>query len=104
MTGTYIQTVLALIFVLILIFATSFLLKKRQGKTGFMSIVGYQPIGPKKGVAALKIGKEVLILGITASEMRLLKVIQEADVVLPEKEDFQNKFNKFKFRIKAENK
>ena len=82
MTGTYIQTVAALLFVIILIFAAGYILKKKQNRFGFMSIIGYQPVGPKKGVAALKVGKEVLILGVTSNEMRLLKTFSEDELDL----------------------
>lgn len=104
MTGTYIQTIAALIFVILLIFAAGFMMKKRQNKFGFMKIVGYQPFGPKKGVAALKVGKEVLILGVTANEMRLLRTFQDCDLELSEEGAFQNKFDRFKLRMKAEDK
>jgi len=104
MTGTYIQTVAALLFVIILIFAAGYILKKKQNRFGFMSIIGYQPVGPKKGVAALKVGKEVLILGVTSNEMRLLKIFREDELDLSENEGFQNKFDKFKLRIRAEGK
>jgi flagellar biogenesis protein FliO len=104
MTGTYIQTVAALLFVIILIFAAGYVLKKKQNRFGFMSIIGYQPVGPKKGVAALKIGKEVLLLGVTSNEMRLLKIFREDELDLSENEGFQNKFDKFKSRIRAEGK
>ncbi|RJQ55761.1 MAG: hypothetical protein C4526_03160 [Nitrospiraceae bacterium] len=104
MTATYIQTAAALLFVIILIAAAGFFFKKKQNRTGFMSIVGYQPFGPKKGVAALKVGKEVLILGVTSNEMRLLKSFAEGELELPGSEPFQNKFDKFRLRMKAEGK
>lgn len=104
MTGTYIQTVAALLFVIILIFAAGFIMKKKQNRFGFMNVVGYQPFGPKKGVAALKVGKEVLILGVTPNEMRLLRIFKEGELDLPAGEAFQSKFERFKSRVKAEGK
>jgi len=104
MTGAYMQMVAALFFVILLIVVTAYIFKKKQAGTGFMSIVGYQPFGPKKGVAALKVGKEILILGVTPNEMRLLKTFGEGDLDLPEGEAFHNKFERFKMRIKAEGK
>ncbi|MBI5408351.1 MAG: FliO/MopB family protein [Nitrospirae bacterium] len=104
MTGTYLQTAAALIFVILLILGTGFLLRKKQNRFGLMSVVGYQPFGPKKGVAALKIGKEVLILGVTSNEMRLLKVFKEDELDLTGNEAFQSKLERFKFRIKTEEK
>jgi flagellar biogenesis protein FliO len=96
MTGTYIQVAAALVFVLFLIFAAGFVLRKRQNRFGLMSVVSYQPFGPKKGVAALKIGKEILILGVTPNDMRLLKVFKDSELDLAEVEGFQGKLEKFK--------
>jgi flagellar biogenesis protein FliO len=95
MTGTYLQVAAALLFVVLLIVAAGFVLKKKQNRFGLMSVVSYQPFGPKKGVAALKIGKEVLILGLTPGDIRLLRVFKDEDIDLPETEGFQSKFEKF---------
>jgi flagellar biogenesis protein FliO len=96
MTGTYIQMAAALVFVILLIIGAGFVLNKKQNKFGLMSVVSYQPFGPKKGVAALKIGKEVLILGVTPTDMRLLKIFDENELELSENEGFQSKLDKFK--------
>ncbi|HBH62536.1 MAG TPA: hypothetical protein DDX85_12530 [Nitrospiraceae bacterium] len=94
MTGTYLQVAAALLFVVLLIVAGGIVLKKKQNRFGLMSIVSYQPFGPKKGVAALKIGKEVLILGLTPNDIRLLRVFNDEDLDLPERDAFQSKFEK----------
>ena len=96
MTATYIQMLAALIFVILLIVGLGFLMKKKQGRSGLMSVVSYLSIGPKKGVAALKVGKEVLILGVTASDMRLLKTFKEDELDLTEGNAFQGKLDKFR--------
>jgi len=95
MTGTYIQVSAALAFVILLIVATGYFLKKRQNRFGLMSVVSYQPFGPKKGVAALKIGNEVLILGLTTSDVRLLKIFKDHELDLRESEGFQGKLERF---------
>ncbi|MEW6601317.1 MAG: flagellar biosynthetic protein FliO [Nitrospirota bacterium] len=94
MTGTYLQVAAALLFVVLLIVGAGFVLKKKQNRFGLMSIVSYQPFGPKKGVAALKIGKEVLILGLTPNDIRLLRVFKDEDIDLPEPDGLQSKFGK----------
>ncbi|RJQ45432.1 MAG: hypothetical protein C4538_08365 [Nitrospiraceae bacterium] len=104
MTGTYVQMAVALAFVIFLIIATGFIMKKKQTRGGFMSIIGYQPFGPKKGVAALRVGKEILILGVTSNEMRLLKTFHEGELELQEQDGFHNRLERFKVRIKAEDK
>ncbi len=96
MTGTYIHMAAALAFVILLILAGGFFLKKRQNRFGLMSIVGYQSFGPKKGVAALKIGKEILILGVTQNEMRLLRVFKDGELELSETGDFHGKLKTFR--------
>ncbi len=79
MTGAYLQMILALAAVVGLIFLMSFFLKKRQAKPGMMNIIAYQSFGPRKGLAALKMGKEVLLLGITSADIRLLKTFAEEE-------------------------
>ena len=96
MTGTYIQAAAALVFVVLLIVAAGYVMKRKQNRFGLMSIISYQPFGPKKGVAALKIGKEVLILGVTPNDMRLLKVFSGDELDLSETDGFQSTFEKFK--------
>jgi flagellar biogenesis protein FliO len=96
MTGTYIQMAAALFFVILLIIGAGLVINKKQNKFGLMSVVSYQPFGPKKGVAALKIGREVLILGVTPTDMRLLKTFDENELDLTETEGFQSKLEKFK--------
>jgi len=104
MTGSYIQMAAALLFVIFLIVAAGYFLKRKQNRFGFMSIIGYQTVGPKKGVAALKVGREVLILGVTSNDIRLLKIFKEDELELTESESFQNKYDKFRSRIRAEGK
>ncbi len=96
MTGTYLQAVAALVFVVLLIIGAGYFMRKKQTGTGFMNIISYQPFGPKKGVTALKVGKEVLLLGVTPSDIRLLKTFKEDELDLPEPDGFQSKLEKFK--------
>lgn len=96
MTGTYIQMSAALIFVILLIVAAGYVMKKKQNRFGIMNLISYQPFGPKRGVAALKVGKEVLILGMTQTEMRLLKSFNEEELDLSKPEGFQVKLNRLK--------
>lgn len=96
MTGTYLQVVVALIFVILLILAAGFIMRKKQNRLGLMSVISYQPFGPKKGVAALKIGSEILILGVTPNDMRLLKIFKDGELDLEEPEGFQGRLDRFK--------
>jgi flagellar biogenesis protein FliO len=86
----------ALTFVLLLIFGAAYVVRKKQNRVDLMHLISYQNIGPKKGVAALKIGKEVLILGVTTNEVRLLKTFQDNELDLEEAEGFHSKLERFK--------
>ena len=90
------QMAAALLFVLLLIVGAGYLLKKKQNRFGLMNVVSYQPIGSKKGVAALKIGDEILILGVTTNDMRLLKIFKNSELDLKENDSFGGKLEKFK--------
>ena len=80
MTAEYIQMIVALGAVIGLMLLLTFFLKKKQAKTGLpMNVVAYHSFGPRKGVAALKVGKDVLLLGITSTDVRLLKTFREND-------------------------
>lgn len=96
MTGTYIQMIGALAFVLLLIVGAAYVLRKKQNRADIMSVISYQNIGPKKGVAALKIGREILLLGVTTNEVRLLKSFQDDELDLGQTTGFQNKLDSFK--------
>lgn len=96
MTEAYFQMAGALVFVILLILGVALILKRRQDRLGFMNIIGYQSFGPKKGVAALKIGKEILILGITPNEMRLLRVFKDSELDMSSAETFHGKLERFK--------
>jgi len=76
---SYLQMALALILVIGLIVALGFVAKKKQGPEGLMKIVGYQSLGQKKGIAAVKIGQEVLLVAVTATDLKLLKTFDYAE-------------------------
>jgi flagellar protein FliO/FliZ len=79
MTDLYLQLILALALVIGVIFVLGALLKKNQSKDGLMKVLGYQSLGPKKGVAAVKIGNNVLILGVTPTDLKLFKTMSDAE-------------------------
>ncbi|GAB4387966.1 MAG: hypothetical protein Kow0025_04530 [Thermodesulfovibrionales bacterium] len=79
MTGYLLQTFAALAAVVALMAGLSYFLKKRRGAPSPMKVVAYQSLGPRKGVAALRVGGEILLLGVTQSECRLLKAYPEEE-------------------------
>jgi flagellar biogenesis protein FliO len=42
--------------------------------------VAYHPFGPRRGVAALRVGSEVLVLGVTNTDLKLLRVLDASKV------------------------
>jgi flagellar biogenesis protein FliO len=67
-----------LIAVIILIFLLAYIYKKNQRHSaGIMSIKQYLSLGPKRGFAALKVGSEIMIVGITPTDFKLLKTYDE---------------------------
>ena len=77
MTSLFGQISIVISFIIFLIFIAALVYKKRQKGSGLISIVEYFSFGPKRGIAALKVGKEILIVGITLNEFRLLKTLDE---------------------------
>lgn len=76
MTDLYLQTAFALAFVIGTIFLLGKFLKKRQEKDGLMKVMGYQSLGTKKGLALVKVGQEVILVGVTATDIKLFKTIE----------------------------
>ncbi len=75
MMDLYLHMGFALILVSGLIFLLGLFVKKKQDKSSLMKIMGYQSLGPKKGMAMVKVGQEVLLLGVTANDVKLLKTL-----------------------------
>ncbi len=96
MTMAYMQMAAALVFVILLIFGAAFIMKKKQNRFGLMSVVGYQSFGPKKGIAALKIGKEILILSISPNEIKLLRVLKDSELDMLNTGNFHDKLERLK--------
>lgn len=96
MTETYVQMFLALAGVIGVILVVSLFLKKRQAVTGLMNIVAYQSLGQRKAIAAMKIGREILLLGITHNDIKLLKTFNENDIEMDSVLDISNKIKKLK--------
>lgn len=73
MMDLYLHMGAALAVVSGLILALGWALKKRQRDDGLMKVMGFQSLGPKKGIAMVKVGGEVLLVGVTATDVKLLK-------------------------------
>jgi flagellar biogenesis protein FliO len=76
MTNLYLQTGIGLALVVGVIMLLGTFLKKRQEKESLMKIMGYQSLGAKKGIAMVKIGQEVLLVSVTATDVKLMKTLE----------------------------
>jgi len=79
MMDLYLHMGVALILVSGLIVLFGLFVKKKQDKGSVMKIMGYQSLGQKKGMAMVKVGQEVLLLGVTANDVKLLKTLSGLD-------------------------
>jgi len=102
MSVLFLKTAAALGFIIMLIAALAMAYKKRQpGAPGLFHLLAYHPFGPRRGVAALRVGHEVLILGITNADLKLLRVmdadkVQESPVLPSAPEDIMSRLRKIK--------
>lgn len=101
MTELALQMVFALALVICLIYALSFVYKKKQKAANLLNLVAYQSFGQKMGVAAVRVGSEILVLGVTPTDMKLLKKIQDRPGANQEVADIADKVKKLR-RIKQE--
>lgn len=99
MITTYVQMAMALAAVVGLIVLMGFFLKKRQTTGGMMKVIAYQSLGPRKGLIAVKVGTEVLLLGVTSSDLRLLKTYGSDEIKTDSPKEAGSKLSKLK-RIK----
>lgn len=94
MTGSYIQVAFALIAVIGVILAIGYILKKRQNKPSLITVLDYHSFGQRKGIAALKVGAEVLLVSITSTDIKLLKTFDENEFSFEVSKDISDKLLK----------
>lgn len=93
MTYELLKIVWALATVIILIYVFVRLFAKRQPFVGPgvpVKNIGYLGLGPRRGILVLKAGREVLLLGITQTEIRLLRAYPQEEF-LHEEGPFEKK-------------
>lgn len=77
MTDPYMQMLFALALVVCVILFMGLGLKKKRDMNGLMKVLAYQPLGQKKGIAAVQVGREVLLVGVTSTDLKLLKTFDD---------------------------
>lgn len=101
MTEAYFQMILALGFVVILILFIGVFLWKRQENTEIIKVLAYRSLGLKKGISVIKVGKEILVIGVTSSDFKLLKTMDESEVEFGASKEIIDRINKLR-EIKGE--
>lgn len=96
MTDTYLQVVLSLAGVAGLIYLLAFLMRRKQGGDDFMKVVAYQSFGQRKGIAAMKIGSDIHIVGVTPNDIKLLKTYEEIAVTGETGREINNKLKRLR--------
>lgn len=91
MSDLYIQVITALGVVLGLIFLFTFFIRKRQVRNEMMKVIAYHPLGTRKGITAMKVGEEILLLGITPTDIKLLRRYDASDFDTQEIRDLSKK-------------
>lgn len=91
MSDLYIQVITALGVILGLIFLFAFFIRKKQVRNEMMKVIAYHPLGTRKGITAMKVGEEILLLGITPTDIKLLRRYDASDFETQEIRDLSKK-------------
>jgi flagellar biogenesis protein FliO len=101
MTEVYLQMIVALAVVIGLVVMIGVYMRRKQASPALMQVVAYQSFGPRKGMAVLKVGREVFLVGVTATDIKLLKSLNAADLEDEATREITDKIRRLK-RIKGE--
>lgn len=77
MSDVYVNIITALFFVILLIAGIAFVYKKKRGNARLIDLIEYRSFGQKIAVAAMKINKNIYILGITPNDMKVIEKFNE---------------------------
>lgn len=68
-----VRLILALALIVGLLWFALRLVRTRRPQEGALTLLQYFPLGPRRGVAAIRAYDEVLVLGVTAQSIQLLR-------------------------------
>jgi flagellar biogenesis protein FliO len=91
----------ALIGLSLSIVVFGFLYRRKQKQSNIINLVAYQSLGAKKGVAALQVGKEILVVGVMPNGLRILKTLAAKEVLENKEENRAGKMERLR-RLKEE--
>lgn len=78
MTGAYLHVLLVLAGVVGLIVVLGLVLRTRATGGNAIRVLAYQPLGARVGISLVRIGSEVLVLGVTPGGVTLIKTLDGA--------------------------
>lgn len=71
----------ALVGLVLSVVILGFLYRRKQKHSHIIQLVAYQSLGSKKGVAALQVGSEILVVGVMPNGFRVLKTMEAQEVI-----------------------
>jgi LPXTG-motif cell wall-anchored protein len=86
----------ALIGLILSLGAFGFLYRRKQKHSNLINLVAYQSLGAKKGVAAIQVGNEILVVGVMPNGFRVLKTMSASAVVEQKADLFSEKIEKLR--------
>lgn len=84
MAGTGLRAAVSLLLVIALMFGLAWVIKRygpvaRAKKTFGLDVLGQVTVGAKASLALVRVGKSVLLLGVTPNAVNLLKDVEQGD-------------------------
>lgn len=73
-----------------------FLYRRKQKQSNIIQLVAYQSLGAKKGVAALQVGNEIMVLGIMPNGLRVLKTLEAKEVLAKREDPYSDRVQKLR--------
>lgn len=106
MTGHLLQTTLGLLFVVVLLLALVWLLKRmgignQQRRGGFYKVLASSALGPREKIVLIEIGDTWLVLGMTSSSINTLHSMPAGSIELDEIQNPAANFAKMLERVKS---
>ena len=106
MTGHLLQTTLGLLFVVVLLLALVWLLKRmgignQQRRGGFYKVLASSALGPREKIVLIDIGDTWLVLGMTSSSINTLHSMPAGSIELDEIQNPAANFAKMLERVKS---
>lgn len=106
MTGHLLQTTLGLLFVLGLLFALVWLLKRfgvgnAQRRGGFYKVLATSTLGPREKIVLVEVGDTWLILGMTSNSINTLHSMPAGSIEIEPSQNAAASFAKLLDRVKT---